>query len=97
MSYYNTTSEAGAALAGSHADANQQETAIMALFRRHGTLTPWQAHALLGGHYEITSVRRAITDLTSRERLAKLPALRKGPKGKSEHFWTLAEQAKAAA
>lgn len=87
--YFNTTSERGAVLADRKARAAAQDAAILALYRRHGTLGPWQVHALTGEQWPITSVRRAINTLTRQNKLVKLDAYRMGPEGAREHLWAL--------
>lgn len=89
-SFYNTVSYAGDELAARKAKAQVQEAAILALFRVHGTLGPWQVWELLERRHPITSVRRAITNLAGRDLLAKTDSYRDGPEGAREHLWSAA-------
>lgn len=88
--YFNTTSLQGDELAIRKAKAQVQEAAILALFRKHGKLGPWQAWELLGRTHPITSVRRAITNLAARDLLTKTNDYRDGPEGAREHLWATA-------
>lgn len=89
-SYFNTVSYSGDELAARKAKAQVQEAAILALYRVHGTLGPWQVWELLDRKHPITSVRRAITNLAGRDLLAKTDSYRDGPEGAREHLWSAA-------
>ena len=72
MSYYNTTEETGSELAESHAKAKTQEKKILLCFHDQGN--PLSASVLcemLNDAYPITSIRRALTDLTNEGSLPK--------------------------
>jgi hypothetical protein len=85
----------------SHSNEDQKgiELEILGLFRqvaaRRNTpeLTPSMVHQRLwytkGREYPITSVRRALTVLTTKGSLQKLSKTKTGPYGKPEHFWKL--------
>lgn len=88
--YWNTTGYRGDELAARKAKAQVQEAAILALFRVHGTLGPWQVYELLERRHPITSVRRAITNLCGRDLLTKTDTYRDGPEGAREHLWRCA-------
>lgn len=88
--YWNTTLLQGDELAARKAKAQVQEAAILALFRVHGTLGPWQVYELLERKHPITSVRRAITNLAGRDLLTKTNDYRDGPEGAREHLWRAA-------
>lgn len=85
--YFNTTNLAGDDLTERRKRAAAQEDAVLALYRKHGTLGPWQAWELTGQQWPITSVRRAINTLTRRGKLVKLSDYRMGPEGAREHLW----------
>jgi len=91
MSYYNTTNLADSALSEAERQAMTQEEAILAFFAAHPEkqFTPFevQEHALPGA--TITSVRRAITNLTDEGRLEKTDQTRMERYGKVNYLWTL--------
>ncbi len=87
--YWNTTHLTNPGLADRRQRAAAQEDAVLALYRQHGQLGPWQAFDLLGQRWPITSIRRAVNTLTRRGQLVKLDAYRMGPEGASEHIWAL--------
>ena len=89
MAYYNTNQEAGAELRDSRRNASNQEDEILAFFeRRPGKLiTPCDVEAQLGEAWPITSIRRAITNLTQRGKLEKTDTTRLGAWGKRTHCW----------
>ena len=95
MSYYNTTEETGSELAESHSKAKTQEQAILNCFKR--SLEPLSPSKilieleLLGWSYPITSIRRAISDLTTEGKLIKTDSFVQGIYGKREHLWRLPE------
>ena len=86
--------------------AHEQESLILAFFREHPG--PWAPSQILAAvsplrdgepAWPITSVRRAMTNLSDRERYphSLRPPLRKteqrvdGPMGRPEHTWELSE------
>ena len=72
MSYYNTTEETGSELAESHAKAKTQEKKILLCFHDKGN--PLSASVIcdmLNDAYPITSIRRALTDMTNQGDLEK--------------------------
>lgn len=97
MSFYNTTGLSSDQLRAAKDACNRQESHVLALFRKHVTLSPSECHVLYSNHCAnpndappITSIRRAITDLTERGLLVKSATMRRGAYGKPEHCWTLA-------
>lgn len=92
LSYYNTTGLSGDELKDSVANAFNQEELIYQLFKRHPSLGPSQVVKLLEFRYPITSVRRAITNLTTKRLLIKTEVQRIGLYGKPEYIWALPEQ-----
>lgn len=94
MSFHNTIGIASKTLKAAKDKTNAQEALIMAWFYKHPTAmpTPWQLHAelkKLGHDLLITSIRRALTDLSDSGQLVKSDVLFKGPKGMPNHAWKL--------
>jgi hypothetical protein len=72
------------------ANAKDQEGRILAYFELHIKGSPSQVFAAVAKPGEpITSIRRAISNLTKDGKLVKTDELRKG-QGASEHVWRLA-------
>ena len=90
MSFYNTTHEKGGDLKKSHARARSQEEVIYSYFLTYGKpLSPSMILEKLNLKCPITSVRRALTNLTSDNKLFKTDIYVKGMYGKREHLWRL--------
>lgn len=90
MTYYNTTNESGRTLAEYQRAAENQQEAIQMIFERfQRPLTPSQVHAVMSKDTPITSVRRAITNLTNEGILTKLNDKQMGVYGRPEHLWVL--------
>lgn len=89
-SYFNTTKETGDQLASYRHKAKGQEAVIMKFFLEHpGRLfTPSQLNPLLP-RAPLTSVRRAISDLTTAGVLVKTAQKRPGLFGRPELHWKL--------
>lgn len=87
--YYNTTNLSGKDLGDAVASAFNQEEIIYGLYKRHSKLSPSQVGALLNHKYPLTSVRRAITNLTKKNYLVKTDEQRKGFYGKPEYVWEI--------
>ena len=90
MSYYNTTEATGSELAESHAKAKTQEKKILLCFHDKGN--PLSASVIcdmLNDAYPITSIRRALTDMTNQGDLEKTDKKVMGRYGKREHQWQL--------
>jgi len=72
--------------------ARQQEDAILRYFRLNpGAWSPsqvWTALTVFGQSVLLTSVRRGITNLTTRGLLRMTSERRPGPFGAMEHLWT---------
>jgi hypothetical protein len=68
---------------------NKQEMQVYKLFQQHQKLSPSAVWEMLGAKYPITSIRRAITDLTNQGLLVKTDNLTPGAYGKNEHVWVL--------
>jgi len=90
MSFYNTTHEKGDDLKKSHAKTRTQEEVIYSYFLTYGKpLSPSMILEKLNLRCPITSVRRALTNLTSDNKLFKTDIYVKGIYGKREHLWRL--------
>ena len=95
--YYNSTSESGPTLRAYTQQANRQEAAVLALFRRHPDclLSPSTVCALLnkmiGRQWLLTSIRRAIPSLTDQGLLEKTSRKAIGPQGRPEYQWQLSD------
>jgi len=91
MSYYNTNKERGRELFNSEYKAQNQEELILSLFNTGSLLSPDEILDICNQHYSypITSIRRALTDLTSKGLLIKTNSFRMGRYGKKTHTWTL--------
>lgn len=89
--YHNTTLEIGESLERSAISANAQETKILTLFRAmpNVVLTPFEVLSLLQINAPITSIRRAITDLTKEGYLERTSIKRTGKFGKANFTWRL--------
>lgn len=91
--YFNTTGLTGTELLLSNRKAEKQEEIILGIFKEHPRckLTPFQAEERLrskGHYYPITSIRRAMTNLTTSGKLIKSIRDRvKGIYGKDNHVW----------
>lgn len=90
-SYYNTTGEEGDNLNRRKCKANSQEAIILDFFAKHRDkgFTPREVYQLLNwkDHGELTSLRRGITNLTTKGRLRKTGERRTGEKGHPELIW----------
>ena len=90
MSFYNTINESGNELKNSNQKARSQEDLIYSYFLTFGKpLSPSQILEKLKLNCPITSVRRALTNLTNDEKLVKTDDFVKGNFGKREHLWRL--------
>lgn len=90
--YYNTNGEAGDVLRESRNGARAQQDAVLALFTRRpeALLAPHEVHEILGaGATPLTSIRRAITNLTEAGLLEKTDERRLGQYGKYVYCWRL--------
>jgi hypothetical protein len=87
--FYNTTNERGAELARAVAATAKQDELVLALFRKHApvALSPSQAHRALATRAPLTSIRRAITNLTDANLLERTDVKVRGPYGRREHKW----------
>jgi hypothetical protein len=93
-SFYNTTGLAGKQLERRIEQAESQEEAVEALFEAHpaAALTPFEVQEAALPGSPITSVRRAITNLTGEGVLRKTDHQKEGPHGDPNCTWTLARE-----
>ena len=90
MSYYNTTQETGTELVLSHQKAKSQDDAIYQYFVSTGkALSPSMVLNELGLNCPITSVRRAMSNLTKQGKIFKTKQNTMGMYGKRECLWIL--------
>ena len=95
ISFYNTIGIEGKKLKQATRKAENQESLILDFFKRraiYNSYTPadvWQIFQDKGFNWPITSVRRAMTNLTKKELLVKLKEQRKGIYGIENHTWKL--------
>lgn len=90
--FYNTTSESGAALQQYRTKAHTQDDFILELFKKTGmALTPSQVWKSLfdTSRVPITSVRRSITNLTKQGLLKNTLKKRAGHFGRPEYEWQI--------
>lgn len=96
MSYYNTTKESGTTLNNNVAKAKSQEENILITIKRHSyflgnEISPSGLFVMMKEIYPITSIRRALTNLTKQGKLIKTDEKRIGMHGRSEYVWKLNE------
>lgn len=92
MAFYNTTDESGPALEASRCKGRKQESAVLGYYLQHPNnfVSPSQLFkAFEHKNWPITSIRRAVTDLTRDGLLVKTPKTVMGIYGKKEHCWKL--------
>ena len=90
--YYNTTNETNPELKQYREKAKTQDQAVLDLFENnpYTAFTPSEVHRVFGPMTPITSIRRALTNLTNDGKLKKTNAKRKGPYDRYEFCWKLA-------
>jgi len=90
VSFHNTTGLTGRQLIAASRVAKGQEAAVLEVFHAAGrALSPSEVHARMPGRVLLTSVRRAISNLTNAGALVKLDQVQPGPFGQPEHLWQL--------
>lgn len=89
--YYNTTHETGTDLKTRRGKAVGLQSRILELFKQHPTknFTPFEMQKLDNYNKPITSVRRAITNLTKAVLLEKTDIKREGDYGAPNFTWRL--------
>jgi len=88
--YFNTNRESGKMLAESESKAATQEERIKQFFNRRplNLFSPdFIQRNVFGGKVPLTSVRRAMTNLTKEEYLEKTDVMTEGTYGKMVHQW----------
>jgi hypothetical protein len=93
--YWPTTPLSLHQMAGAIRLAEQQDEAVVAIFRAlQSKLTPSQVHLIgqrNGRQWLLTSVRRSMTNLANEGGpLVRCNETQEGPYGRPEHFWRLA-------
>lgn len=94
--WFNTINFEGEGLKREEAKAAKQEELILRLFKANPdkALSPSQVHTIVGRKYQIyppiTSIRRALTNLTGRMELVKTDNMIPGTYHLPEHTWKLA-------
>ena len=88
--FHNTIPLHGSQLLIAHGDAVKQDEYIMKLFEHYKILSPSQCHAMVPDSWPLTSVRRAISNLSKEGKLFKTGKLTIGLYGKSENKWSIA-------
>lgn len=92
MTYYNTTHLAGETLTEKEGKTETQEQIILEMFKKHKRFSPFQVYRRrFAGKAPITSVRRAIHDLTKAGKLRKTDEKVPGQYDDPEHVWELNE------
>tara|TARA_R100001443_G_scaffold5224_1_gene13942 strand:- start:638 stop:949 length:312 start_codon:yes stop_codon:yes gene_type:complete len=90
MTYYNTIQETSSSLVESNKKTRKQEDLIYSLFvKTNKPLSPSMVLNLAGLNCPITSIRRAMTDLTNSGRIVKTDRQVRGMYNKAEHLWEL--------
>lgn len=93
--YYNTTNETGDTLDNSRKKTSNQNVLVLNVFKIHEDdhLSPDEVTRYIAVNfnkqYPVTSIRRAITDLTTEGKLEKTDKKKMGNWGKQVHTWKL--------
>ena len=89
--FYNTINEVSRGLVVSHTNTRTQEAIILDCFKSaKEPLSPSMVHFLTKLKCPITSIRRAMSDLSKDGKLVKLEQFTIGKFGKKEHLWEAA-------
>ena len=89
--FFNTTRETGEVLKEMTAAAGKQNQEVLSIMRRLKSATPSQVHRAYGTLTPITSIRRAMTTLTSDGHLVKTDQKVMGPYARPEFIWKLSD------
>ena len=91
MSFYNTIQLDGEVLKEAIRNGERQQDIILDIFRKYPEkhITPSEIYMTLGKLWPITSIRRAITNLTNEGHLIKTDHQRIGLYEKPNYCWTL--------
>lgn len=93
MTFHNTIPLTGSELVTAQRKTETQAQKIATFFRDNpGNWTPFEVHSKLQLLCPITSVRRAITDLTNAGYLKKTPYQKKEQYGMLNNTWTIADR-----
>ena len=92
QSYFQTTRLTVDELDAAIEAAEQQDIAVLAIFRAHVSLSPSRCWEIYSRRRQapLTSIRRSITVLTGAGALTKTDNQAPGLYGKAEHVWRLA-------
>ena len=97
MPFYNTNQEGLEEFSDSSRKAAKQSDVILRLLEMAKTpMSPSMVYKALGQEWPITSIRRAMTNLTDDGEIVKTQKTTKGIYGKKEHLWALPEKPKTA-
>jgi len=91
--FHNTTNKTNTALSEAKEAAGRQEVIVLDFFnRQHGSdYTPFEVHdKCFSDDTPVTSIRRAITNLTDDGKLIKTLSKRVGPYGRKCFTWVIA-------
>ena len=92
MTFYQTIEQVDSAIKESNKKTKRQEDLIYSLFVKcNQPLSPSMVLSQSGLNCPITSIRRAMSDLTNEGKLVKTNRQVKGIYGKAEHLWELPE------
>lgn len=94
MAHYNTTNESGTLLELFEGKAATQEELVLKAMQYLIMASPSFLCEYFYNKYPITSIRRALTDLTRRGKLVKTAIRTVGPYGRAEFCWRLAAASK---
>lgn len=90
MSYYNTTNLEKEALKKCRKAVVSQEKKILEIFKNHQIpLSPTDIFSNFFKKTPLTSIRRALSNLTRDGKLEKISKMKIGSYGKLEHCWRL--------
>jgi len=91
--FHNTINQSGNDLVKSKRDANRQQDIIYDFFKLNPDkeFTPFEILDLVypNSITPVTSVRRAMTNLTEEKHLIQTATMKQGPYGKPNHCWKL--------
>lgn len=90
--FYNTNKESLDEFFESSKQAVKQEVVILKVMQRGEPMSPSMVHDFLDQKWPITSIRRAMTNLTDDGKIVKTQKTVKGVYGKNEHLWALPEK-----
>ncbi len=89
--YHITTTEHPTTVATYEHTAMKQDKRVLLLLMEIKEATPSEIHSAFPVDVPITSIRRALTNLTKRGFAAKTEEVRKGMYGRNEHVWKYIE------